>query len=60
VHPGDTVILIGYGQMDTAEARELEPHVVFVDADNTIMGTGSDRADSFGDETLSRGDLVAR
>ena len=23
VHPGDTVILIGYGQMDTAEAREL-------------------------------------
>ena len=23
VHPGDVVILIGYGQMDTAEAREL-------------------------------------
>ena len=60
VHPGDTVILIGYGQMDTAEAKQLEPHVVFVDADNTIMGTGSDPADTFGDETLSRGDLVAR
>ena len=43
-----------------AEARQLEPHVVFVDADNKIMGTGSDPADTFGDETLSRGDLVAR
>jgi aspartate 1-decarboxylase len=60
VHPGDTVILIGYGQMDTAEAKQLEPHVVFVDADNKIMGTGFDPADTFGDETLSRGDLVAR
>ena len=27
VHPGDTVILIGYGQMETAEAREHQPHV---------------------------------
>src|SRR5919205_3222537 len=34
VHTGDLVILIGYGQMETAEARELRPHVVFVDADN--------------------------
>ena len=38
VHPGDTVILIGYGQMETAEARELKPHVVFVDADNQVHG----------------------
>ena len=38
VHPGDLVILIGYGQMETAEARELQPHVVFVDADNRIVG----------------------
>jgi aspartate 1-decarboxylase len=60
VHPGDTVILIGYGQMDTAEAKELKPHVVFVDADNRIMGTSADPADTFGDRTLSRGDLVAR
>jgi aspartate 1-decarboxylase len=44
VQPGDLVILIGYGQMDTAEARALEPRVVFVDADNKIVGTGSDRA----------------
>ena len=60
VHPGDTVILIGYGQMDTAEAQELKPHVVFVDADNKVMGTSSDPADTFGDASLSRGDLVAR
>ena len=25
VHPGDLVILIGYGQMETAEARDLQP-----------------------------------
>ena len=43
-----------------AEAKALEPHVVFVDADNKVMGTGADPADTFGDETLSRGDLVAR
>ena len=46
VHPGDLVILIGYGQMETAEARELQPHVVFVDADNRIVGTGSDPAEA--------------
>jgi len=44
VHPGDLVILIGYGQMETAEARGFQPHVVFVDADNRIVGTGSDPA----------------
>src|SRR5881409_4131703 len=42
VHPGDLVILIAYGQMDTAEARSFEPHVVFVDSDNRIVATGSD------------------
>ena len=34
VHPGDTVILIAYGQMETAEAKEHQPHVVFVDTDD--------------------------
>ena len=58
--PGDVVILIGYGQLDTAEARELKPHVVFVDADNKVMATGYDPAETFGDPTLSRGDAVAR
>ena len=59
VRPGDLVILIGYGQMDTAEARDLRPSVVFVDADNKIMGTSADPADTFDDPALSRGDLTA-
>ena len=40
VHPGDLVILIAYGIMETAEARTFQPRVVFVDADNRISGTG--------------------
>ncbi|MGN6251191.1 MAG: aspartate 1-decarboxylase [Marmoricola sp.] len=57
VHPGDVVILIAYGQMDTAEARAFEPHVVFVDADNRILGTGSDPAEVVPGGDLVRGDL---
>ena len=56
VHPGDVVILIAYGQMETAEARTFEPRVVFVDADNRVAGTGSDPAEAPGGE-LVRGDL---
>ena len=55
---GDLVIVIAYGQMDTAEAKELEPHVVFVDADNKIIGTGSDPAEALPGTGLVRGDLV--
>lgn len=44
VHPGDLVILISYGQMDTAEARTYLPKVVFVDADNRVVDLGSDPA----------------
>ena len=60
VHPGDTVILIGYGQMTTEEARAHRPHIVFVDADNKVLATGLDPAETFGDPTLRRGDAVAR
>ena len=60
VHPGDLVILIGYGQMETAEARELKPHVVFVDADNRILATGFDPAETFEGPGLVRGDSTAR
>jgi aspartate 1-decarboxylase len=60
VHPGDVVILIGYGQLDTAEARELRPSVVFVDADNRILATGSDPAEALPGSGLVRGDLVDR
>jgi len=58
VQPGDIVILIGYGQLDTAEARTLEPRVVFVDADNRIVRTGSDPAEALPGSGLARGDLV--
>jgi aspartate 1-decarboxylase len=45
VHPGDLVIMIAYAQMETAEAREFQPSVVFVDADNKVIGTGADPAE---------------
>jgi aspartate 1-decarboxylase len=57
VHPGDLVILIAYGVMDTAEARAFEPRVVFVDAENRIVGTGADPAEAL--PGLTRGDTVA-
>ncbi len=59
VHPGDLVILIGYGQMTTEEAKAYQPRVVFVDADNAVLGTGADPAGTFDDPTLRRGDLTA-
>ena len=58
VHPGDIVILIAYGQMETAEARSFEPHVVFVDADNKVVTLGNDPADVPDGHGLLRGDLV--
>jgi aspartate 1-decarboxylase len=48
VHTGDLIIVIGYGQMDDTEAREYEPRVVFVDAENRIVGTGGNPAESIG------------
>ncbi|KDE99401.1 aspartate decarboxylase [Mycolicibacterium aromaticivorans JS19b1 = JCM 16368] len=44
VHPGDLVILIAYGVMTDAEAREYRPRVVFVDADNRQIDLGDDPA----------------
>ena len=58
VHPGDLVILIAYAQMDDAEAREFEPRVVFVDAENHIIGTGSDPAEALPGSGLTRGDVI--
>ena len=58
VHEGDLVILIAYGQMGDAEAREFEPSVVFVDAGNKIIGTGSDPAEALPGTGLTRGDVV--
>jgi aspartate 1-decarboxylase len=44
VHPADLVILISYAQMDDATAREYQPKVVHVDADNRIVDLGTDPA----------------
>ena len=57
VHPGDVVILIAYGQMETDEARVFRPNVVFVDKDNRLTGTGSDPAETLPGTGLVRGDL---
>ena len=59
VQPGDIVILIAYAQMETAEARELQPSVVFVDADNRVVGTGHDPAEALPGTGLVRGDALA-
>lgn len=45
VHPGDLVIIISYAQVDDAEARELKPRVVHVDADNRIVALGADASE---------------
>ena len=58
VHPGDIVILIAYAQLTTQEARELEPHVVFVDAENKVLTLGGDPADVPAGHGLRRGDTV--
>ncbi|GAA1741528.1 aspartate 1-decarboxylase [Aeromicrobium alkaliterrae] len=58
VQPGDLVILIAYGQMEDAEARVFEPNVVFVDAGNRIIGTGSDPAEALPGTGLIRGDVT--
>ncbi|MFF1407064.1 aspartate 1-decarboxylase [Streptomyces sp. NPDC058294] len=42
VHPGDLVIIISYAQVSDAEARELRPRVVHVDAGNRIVSLGAD------------------
>jgi aspartate 1-decarboxylase len=59
VHEGDLVILISYCTVTDAEARTLAPKVVFVDADNRIVGTGADPAEVLPEMGLLRGDAVA-
>jgi len=59
VHEGDLVIIISYCTLTDAEARELTPKVVFVDAGNRIIGTGADPADVLPEMGLLRGDRIA-
>ncbi|MGN6415774.1 aspartate 1-decarboxylase [Flexivirga sp.] len=42
VAPDDLVIIIGYGQVDDAEARNFKGSVVFVDATNKQVSIGDD------------------
>ena len=58
VHEGDLVIIISYCTLTDAEARQARPKVVFVDADNGLIGTGSDPAEPLPDSGLVRGDAV--
>ena len=58
VHEGDTVIIISYCTVTDAEARTLTPRVVFVDAGNSIVGTGGDPAEVLPDMGLMRGDQL--
>jgi len=46
VQPGDLVIIIAYGIMDDAEARRHTPKILFVDAENRIIGRGGDPAEA--------------
>jgi len=44
VHPGDTVLLISYAQLDAAEAAAHRTRAVLVDEQNRIVDAGSPRA----------------
>ena len=48
--------MIAYGQMEDEEARGRQPRVVFVDADNKGIGTGTDPAEALPLSGLKRGD----
>jgi aspartate 1-decarboxylase len=58
IHQGDLVIIISYASVTDAEARELKPRVVFVDADNRMVGSGNDPAEVLPGADLLRGDQV--
>jgi aspartate 1-decarboxylase len=58
VHEGDLVIIISYCTVTDAEARTMRPRVVFVDADNQIVGTGDDPAEALPELGQLRGDTV--
>lgn len=55
MHPGDLVIVISYGLMESAEAASYQPKVVFVDAGNHIRETGVDPAHAPADSGLTTG-----
>src|ERR1043166_4735672 len=58
VHEGDLVIIISYATVTDAEARTMRPKVVFVDADNRVVGTGGDPAEALPELGMLRGDAI--
>lgn len=52
IHPGDIVIIIAYGLLSDAEARQYEPSVVFVDGSNCIVSVGHEPGEVPGDSKL--------
>ena len=44
VYPGDTIIIISYGDFEDADAREHDPTVVFVDDRNRVVDIGPEVA----------------
>ncbi|MDJ0380464.1 aspartate 1-decarboxylase [Streptomyces sp. G-G2] len=59
INPGDLVIIISYASMSEEHARSYRPSVVFVDAANRLVTTGTDPADVPGGFGLVRGDTVS-
>lgn len=41
VHPGDRVIIISYGMMDSREAFDFNPKIIFVDDNNRVREISS-------------------
>src|SRR5438067_6220778 len=58
IHQGDLVIIISYATVTDAQARSMQPRVVFVDAANHIVGSGTDPAEALPGADLLRGDQV--
>ncbi len=42
VHPGDTIIVIAYGQFTEAELATYQPRIVHVDKANRVVALGAD------------------
>ena len=55
VRPGDLIIVISYGLMDSAEAAAHRPRVIFVDEANRIVDAGADPAHAPAGSGLSSG-----
>jgi aspartate 1-decarboxylase len=59
VSPGDLVIVISYASVAEEAARDYQPKIVFVDADNRCIASGDDPADVPDGFSLQRGDVLA-